>query len=114
MDLVISNDGMKSINLWIAVGGTGHRLKFGHSIEYLPQVVEKFGNEGVPAFFMHLLQDFTTVDGLPIVPHAWDVKDNLTISRCAQKSSDRSRINQFFKHTWRTGCNNASFRVMEI
>ena len=57
--------------------GSGHRLKFGHSIEYLPQVVEKFGIEGVPAFLMHLLQDFTTVDGLPIVPRAWDVKGAL-------------------------------------
>jgi hypothetical protein len=43
--------------------GVGHRLKFRHSIEYLPQIVEKFGSEGV---------------------------------------------------TWRTGCNNASFRVMEL
>lgn len=54
--------------------GAGHRLKFGHSLEYLPKIVEEFGIEGVPAYFMHLLQDFSTVDGLPIVPRAWDVK----------------------------------------
>jgi hypothetical protein len=53
--------------------GAGHRLKFGHSIEYLPQIIEKFGVEGVPAFFMHLLQDFTTTAGIPTVPHAGDV-----------------------------------------
>ncbi len=56
-----------------ATGG-GHRLKFGHSIDFLPQIVEKFGIEGAPAFFMHLLQDFTTVDGLPIIPKAWEMK----------------------------------------
>jgi hypothetical protein len=60
--------------------GRGHRLRFGHSIEYLPQIVEKYGIEGVPAYFMHLLQDFTTVDGLPIVPHAWKVKDTLQLA----------------------------------
>jgi hypothetical protein len=57
--------------------GKGHRLKFGHSLDHLPQIVEKFGVEGVPAYFMHLLQDFTTVDGLPIVPQAWEIKETL-------------------------------------
>lgn len=60
-----------------SVSGVGHRLKFGHSIDYLPQIVEKFGVEGVPAYFMHLLQDFTTVDGIPVVPNAWDIKQAL-------------------------------------
>ena len=60
-----------------AAAGRGHRLKFGHSIEYLPQIVEKFGVEGVPAYFMHLLQDFTTTDGIPIIPNAWNVKTSL-------------------------------------
>jgi hypothetical protein len=68
-----------------SVVGRGHRLKFGHSIEYLPQVVEKFGNESVPAFFMHLLQDFTTVDGLPIVPRAWDIKNALQLAHVPRK-----------------------------
>jgi hypothetical protein len=65
--------------------GVGHRLKFGHSFEYLPQVVEIFGVEGVPAFFMHLLQDFSTVDGLPIVPRAWDVKGILLSAGVSKK-----------------------------
>ena len=65
--------------------GVGHRLKFGHSIEYLPQIVEKFGSEGVPAFYLHLLQDFTTVDGLPIVPRAWDVKNTLQLASVPKK-----------------------------
>lgn len=65
--------------------GVGHRLKSGHSIEYLPQIVERFGSEGVPAFFMHLLQDFTTVDGLPIVPGAWDVKDTIQLAGVSKK-----------------------------
>lgn len=67
------------------VVGKGHRLKFGHSIEYLPQIVERFGSEGVPAYFMHLLQDFTTVDGLPVVPRAWDVKDTLQLAGVPKK-----------------------------
>lgn len=57
--------------------GIGHRLKFGHSIEYLPQVVERFGVEGVPAYYMHLLQDFTTVDGIPLLPNAWEIKKKI-------------------------------------
>ncbi|MFN8411644.1 MAG: hypothetical protein U0Z26_04580 [Anaerolineales bacterium] len=65
--------------------GVGHRLKFGHSIEYLPQIVEKFGSESVPAYFMHLLQDFTTVDGLPIVPRAWDLKDAIQAANISKK-----------------------------
>lgn len=57
--------------------GSGHRLKFGHSIEYLPQIVERFGIESTPAFFVHLLQDAATVDGIPVVPKAWDVRQAL-------------------------------------
>ena len=43
-----------------SVSGSGHRLKYGHSIDSLPDIVEQFGVEGVPAFFCHVLQDFTT------------------------------------------------------
>jgi tetratricopeptide (TPR) repeat protein len=68
-----------------SVAGVGHRLKFGHSIENLPQIIEKFGIEGVPAYFMHVVQDFTTVGGLPIVPHAWDVKDALQSANVSKK-----------------------------
>jgi hypothetical protein len=76
----------KEINEFMdSVAGVGHRLKFGHSIEYLPQIVEKFGTEGVPAYLMHLLQDFTTVDGLPIIPRAWDVKNTLHLASVSKK-----------------------------
>jgi hypothetical protein len=76
----------KEINDFMdSVAGRGHRLKFGHSIEYLPQIVEKFGVEGVPAYFMHLLQDFTTVDGLPVVPRVWDVKGTLQLANVPRK-----------------------------
>jgi DNA/RNA endonuclease G (NUC1) len=65
--------------------GIGHRLKVGHSIDYLPQIVEKFGNEGVPAYFMHLLQDSTTVDGIPTIPRAWDIKETLQLANVPRK-----------------------------
>jgi hypothetical protein len=65
--------------------GVGHRLKLGHSIDYLPQIVEKFGSEGVPAYFMHLLQDFTTVAGIPTIPHAWDIKETLQLANVPRK-----------------------------
>lgn len=70
-----------------SVPGVGHRLKFGHSIEYLPQIIEKFGIEGVPAFFGHLAQDFATVDGIPIIPDAWDVKKWLEIKGLSPKAA---------------------------
>lgn len=57
--------------------GKGHRLKFGHSIDHLPQIVEKFGIEAVPGYFLHLLQDALTVDGIPILPRSWEVKTYL-------------------------------------
>lgn len=60
-----------------SVSGIGHRLKFGHSIDFLPHIVEEFGIDGVPAFFMHLVQDATTLHGIPIIPRSWDVKDFL-------------------------------------
>jgi hypothetical protein len=65
--------------------GVGHRLKFGHSIDYLPQIVERFGIEGAPAYFMHLLQDFTTVAGIPTVPRAWDNKKALQLANVPPK-----------------------------
>ena len=69
--------------------GVGHRLKFGHSIEYLPQIIENFGLEGVPAYFLHLLQDFTTVDGIPIVQNAWEIKKQLERAGLSPKTATR-------------------------
>jgi len=57
-----------------AIAGTGHRLKWGHSLDALPDIVERFGIEGVPAYLTHLLQDFASTDGIPVVPNAWDLK----------------------------------------
>ncbi len=63
------------VDRWIdSTSGSGHRLKFGHSLDFLPEVVEKFGVEGVPAFFLHISQDFFSHDGIPIMPRAWDAK----------------------------------------
>lgn len=70
-----------------SVSGVGHRLKFGHSIEYLPQIIEKFGIEGIPAYFGHLAQDFTTVDGIPIISDAWDVKKWLQVKGLSPKTA---------------------------
>lgn len=57
------------------VRGGDHRLKSGHSIEYLLQIIEQFGIEGVPAYLLHIVQDFMSPAGIPIVPNAWKVKD---------------------------------------
>jgi hypothetical protein len=68
-----------------SVSGKYHRLKFGHSIDYLPQIVERFGVEGVPGFFMHLVQDCATVDGIPITPNAWEIKKTLELANVPRK-----------------------------
>jgi len=67
--------------------GRGHRLKFGHSIEYLPRIIEKFGIEGVPVYFAHLIQDFATKDGIPILPNAWELKKWLQIKGLSAKAA---------------------------
>ncbi len=69
------------------VSGRGHRLKYGHSIDILPTIVKKFGLEGVPAYFLHIAQDFTTVDGIPIIPNAWEVKEWLQKSLNAKTAT---------------------------
>jgi hypothetical protein len=70
-----------------SVAGSGHRLKYGHSVDFLPEIVEQFGIEGVPAFFCHLLQDFTTVDGLPVLPNSWAIKQNLALAGIPPKTA---------------------------
>lgn len=54
--------------------GRGHRLKHGHSIEYLPQMIQKFGVKSIPGYILHLSQDFMSVDGIPLVQNSWDTK----------------------------------------
>lgn len=59
-----------------SVMGRGHRLKFGHSIEHLPDIIDEFGlTRGVAGYLLHILQDFNSPDGIPIVPYAWQVKN---------------------------------------
>lgn len=50
--------------------GALHRLRHGHSIEFLPDLVSKFGVRAVPAYFIHIAQDFTTPAGIPLIPYA--------------------------------------------
>jgi len=47
-----------------------HRLFRGHSIEWLPSLVREFGPRAIPAYVAHLAQDFTTPQGIPLVPWA--------------------------------------------
>lgn len=75
------HEGPGHLKAWDAVNkfmdskrGRGHRLKHGHSIEALPQIYEQFGSEGVLAYHVHLLQDFMSTDGIPVIPNAWDIR----------------------------------------
>jgi hypothetical protein len=52
------------------VTGRNHRLKWGHSIEFLPALVKEFGWKAVPGYVVHLTQDLTTVAGIPLIPWA--------------------------------------------
>jgi hypothetical protein len=47
-----------------------HRLFRGHSIEWLPSLVREFGPRAIPAYAAHLAQDFTTPQGIPLIPWA--------------------------------------------
>jgi hypothetical protein len=53
-----------------SVTGKNHRLKWGHSIEFLPTLVKEFGWKAVPGYVVHLAQDLTTVAGIPLIPWA--------------------------------------------
>lgn len=57
-----------------SVSGKNHRLKWGHSIECLPALVRECGWVAVPGYAVHLAQDFTTKDGIPLVPFSWLAK----------------------------------------
>lgn len=69
-------DRYRDINRWIdGVGrkgfqGRDHRLKYGHSVEYLPDLVARFGPSAIPAYAVHLAQDVTTIRGIPLIPFA--------------------------------------------
>ncbi len=70
-----------------SVAGAGHRLKFGHSFDFVPEVYEQFGAEGVQGFFLHWLQDFTTVQGVPVFSNSWDLKNSLHIHGMSAKAA---------------------------
>jgi hypothetical protein len=52
------------------VRGVNHRLKYGHTIFWLPSLVREHGLIAAPAYAAHILQDFTTVAGIPLFPGA--------------------------------------------
>ena len=57
--------------------GRNHRLKAGHSIDEVPGLVVKYGPKAIPAWALHLLQDSTTVAGVPFLPRAGLLKVGL-------------------------------------
>lgn len=65
--------------------GALHRLRHGHSIEFLPDLVSKFGARAVPAYFIHIAQDFTTPAGIPLVPYARIAK--IALRKCGVRGA---------------------------
>ncbi len=53
-----------------SVAGKNHRLKYGHTILWLPSLIQKHGVIAIPGYAAHVLQDFTTVAGIPLFPGA--------------------------------------------
>jgi hypothetical protein len=53
-----------------AGGGWAHRLLYGHSLEWLPDLISKHGLITLLAYPIHLAQDFTTAHGIPLIPWA--------------------------------------------
>jgi hypothetical protein len=68
--------------------GSWHRVFRGHSIEWLPSLVCEFGLIAIPAYVIHLTQDFTTLQGVPVIPwagvvHGWLMSAGLTHNTAA-------------------------------
>lgn len=53
-----------------SVAGKNHRLKYGHTIFWLPSLIQTHGVIAIPGYAVHVLQDFTTVAGFPLFPGA--------------------------------------------
>jgi hypothetical protein len=71
-----------------SVRGPWHRIFGGHSIEWLPSLVCQFGLIAIPAYVIHLTQDFTTAQGIPLIPfanvvHGWLVSAGLSYGTAA-------------------------------
>jgi hypothetical protein len=61
----------KAVNEAIdSVAGANHRLKYGHTVFWLPGLIRSHGLIAVPGYATHVLQDFTTVAGIPLFPGA--------------------------------------------
>ena len=83
-----------------SVKGGAHRLKFGHSIEYLPNIIQEFGvKKGVPGFYAHLLQDFGSPAGIPVLPYSWNVKGYLSQYASLSASSATRLVSINFART---------------
>jgi len=71
-----------------SVRGPWHRIFGGHSIEWLPSLVRQFGLIAIPAYAIHLTQDITTPQGIPVIPwagavHGWLVSAGLAHNKAA-------------------------------
>lgn len=60
-----------------AGGGWAHRLFYGHSIEWLPELISQHGWITLLAYPIHLVQDFTTAHGIPVIPFSGHVYEFL-------------------------------------
>lgn len=67
------------------VVGRNHRLKWGHTIECLPKLIEECGWVAVPGYVVHLAQDFTTPAGIPLIPCARLAK--IALQKCGLKAT---------------------------
>lgn len=59
-----------------AAKGVGHRVEFGHSLDYLPTIYERFGITGVVDYFSHGIRDVMSPHGMPM-PFARAIRDAL-------------------------------------
>lgn len=67
------------------VRGKNHRLKWGHTIVCLPSLIKECGWVAVPGYAVHLAQDFTTTDGIPLIPCARLAK--VVLQKCGLKAT---------------------------
>jgi hypothetical protein len=63
-----------------AGGGWAHRLLYGHSLEWLPDLISQCGWITLIAYPVHLTQDFTTAQGIPVIPWAGRIYESLVAS----------------------------------
>lgn len=78
----VINDGVGSTPvdaMMDSVSGIGHRVKFGHSLDNLPVIIDKFGFSGTGDYFLHIGKDFASPHGIPI-PFADQIRNATGIS----------------------------------